>query len=430
MKRTFKQTLDYLYTQLPMYQRVGQAAFKKDLTNIKALCKALGNPQNQFKSIHIAGTNGKGSTTHLLSSVMQASGKKVGLYTSPHYKDFRERIKIGAEYVPKKWIVDFVKKHDKDFKRIQPSFFEITVAMAFAYFSEQKVDVAVIETGLGGRLDSTNILKPELCIITNISMDHQAMLGNTLKKIAGEKAGIIKKEIPVIIGESQSEIESVFIKKANQKNAPIYFADDEYQVEAIKETLENTYYSVRKNKKIYFKNLLVNLRGPFQYKNIIATLKALEIINDRLFPINKKSIEIGFKQLKKLTRYQGRWQILGDKPLIICDSAHNEGGLKIVMKQLSQMKYTNLHIVIGFVNDKTLDKVLQLFPEKATYYFAKANIPRGLPAKNLQEKTTEFNLIGRSYVSVKNALKAAKRKALPKDLIYVGGSIFVVAEVI
>ncbi len=432
----YTQTLDYLYRQLPMFQRVGQTAFKKDLTNITTLCEHLGNPHQQFESIHIAGTNGKGSTAHILSAILQRNQLKVGLYTSPHYKHFRERIKINGRYLPKQWLVDFVAKHHQILQQIKPSFFEITVAMAFQYFAEQKVTIAIIETGLGGRLDSTNIITPLQSVITNISYDHQQFLGDTLEAIAGEKAGIIKSNVPVIIGENQPDIQHVFVNKAKAENSPIYFAHEVCEVKEVNHDLEHTYYDIKVGKNDTFDNVKINLRGPFQVKNVRTAFTALQIlksnhsIKDTPFFINEENTKEGLANLKKWTNYKGRWQVIGQKPTIICDSAHNEGGLKIAFQALQEIPHQTLHIILGTVNDKDLEKVFPLFPQKAIYYFAKAKIPRGLDATQLRDRAAAFGLKGRSYSSVRNALNAAKRKAHTQDLIFVGGSIFVVAEVI
>jgi len=428
INQEFKSTLDYLYTQLPMFQRVGNVAFKKDLTNIRKLCKALGNPQKSFKSIHIAGTNGKGSTAHLLSSVLQSAGYKTGLYTSPHYKDFRERIKIDGQLCSKRFIIDFKKEHQKLFEEIKPSFFEITVAMAFEFFKQEEVDIAIIETGLGGRLDSTNIIRPVLSIITNISFDHQQFLGNTLKSIAKEKAGIIKKDIPAIIGEEQKEVKAIFKQIAKKKNTSISFANRAYKATLKKTTLDHSFYEVSKNGKVFYKDLAVNLHGDFQHKNLVTVLKAIDKLPD--FDIKEQAIKKGLKKLKTLTYYIGRWQILSKQPMVICDSAHNEAGLKMVKKALIKIPYIRLHFVYGTVNDKKLSKVLSLLPKDANFYFAKANIPRGLDAEQLKKIAIEHGLNGKAYASVKSAYQAAKRSAGPKDLIFVGGSIFVVAEVL
>lgn len=433
MSKKFKETLNYLYTQLPMFQRVGPKAFKKDLTNIWALVKSLNNPQNDFHSIHIAGTNGKGSTAHMLAAILQKRGFRVGIYTSPHYRDFRERIKINGEYIPKKSVIDFVENNKPLFEEIRPSFFEITVAMAFDHFSREEVDIAIIETGLGGRLDSTNIITPLLSVITNISFDHTNFLGNTLPLIAGEKAGIIKPNIPVIIGEIHSETKPVFLKKAKLENAPIHFAEDHLEAIMLKQDFTHSYYNIFKNGKLFIENLALNLHGEYQSKNLITTIQTVELL-DEIYPQFNSQNEIqtwtGLGDLKFFTKMIGRWEIMEHNPIVLCDSAHNPAGISLSINQLEKMEFQNLHVVLGFVFDKSLDNVLKLFPKNAKYYFAKANIPRGLDAKILKEQAAEFGLLGRSYVSVKNALKAAKRAANEADLIYIGGSIFVVAEVV
>ena len=428
----YTETLDYLYHQLPMFQRVGAAAFKKNLDNIKALCKHLGQPQKQFPSIHLAGTNGKGSTAHLISSVLQAKGLKVGLYTSPHYRDFRERIKINGEYIPKHEVIHFVKEHRAAFEKIQPSFFEITVAMAFQYFAQQEVDVAIIETGLGGRLDSTNVIVPLLSIITNISFDHQQFLGNTLVKIAGEKAGIIKKGVPVIIGEEQKACKKVFQERAKKKAAKLYFASRYYQLHLLDKTEDKSIYQVTRRKETYFDHLEVEIHGAYQEKNIATALMAVERLQQmKLFAdLTADHVRAGFKNLKARTNFKGRWQYISHAPRILADSAHNKAGLELAVEALRDLEYDQLHFVLGTVNDKDIDQILTLLPKEAIYYFAKANIPRGLAPEVLQEKGAQAKLHGRTYSSVRNALKAAKRRAKPQDLIYVGGSIFVVAEVI
>lgn len=427
----YTETLTFLYEQLPMYQRVGNAAFKKDLTNIRDLLAVLGNPESKFASIHVGGTNGKGSVTHLLGAALQAGGYKTGLYTSPHFKDFRERIKVDGKYVSRKFVVDFVERIQPELSRIKPSFFEITVAMAFQYFAEQKVDIAVVEVGLGGRLDSTNVLAPELAVITNISFDHQQFLGDTLPEIAGEKAGIIKRGIPVVIGETQKATANVFRTKATEQEAPLVFADQLFQVRKTKQDLTHSYYQISRQHKPYINELAVNLHGGYQQLNIQTALAALEVWQmhetDRFLPFG--AIQKGWSNLRVLTRFQGRWQLLSEQPRVLVDSAHNEGGLRAIMEQLKILP-GQLHIVMGVVNDKKLEQVLPLFPKVAKYYFAKADIPRGLPAKDLQQTAALFELEGRTYSSVKNALRAAKRAASVEDTIFVGGSIFTVAEVL
>ncbi len=418
-----------MYTQLPMFQRVGSQAMKKDLTNIKLLCEHLGNPFEEYPCIHIAGTNGKGSTAHLISAILQEHGYKVGLYTSPHYRDFRERIKINGKYISRKHVVDFVENNKTVFEKIRPSFFEITVALAFDFFAKEKVDIAVIETGLGGRLDSTNIITPILSVITNISFDHQQFLGNTLKKIAGEKAGIIKKNIPVVIGETQEETISVFEKKAKTKKSEITFADQIYRVVKKSENLTHTKFDVFKNEKAYFSNQKINLHGGFQAKNIATALQAIDSLSNN-FEFQKSKIKSAFSNLKSLTNFKGRWQVLQKDPIVLCDSAHNEAGLSLAMNQIKSLKVKELHFVLGMVNDKSIEKMLNFFPKDASFYFCKPNIPRGLDVEVLAQKAAELGLKGRAYSSVKNALRAAKKKAGKKDLVYVGGSTFVVAEVI
>lgn len=432
MKKPYEQTLEYLFTQLPMFQRIGPKAFKKDLTNIIKLAEAIGYPHQKFPSIHIAGTNGKGSTAFALSAIFQSHGYKTGLYVSPHYKDFRERIRINGQYVSRRFVIDFVAQNKSLFTDIKPSFFEITVAMAFAYFAAQKVDIAIIETGLGGRLDSTNILHPLMSIITNISYDHQNFLGETLPEIAGEKAGIIKKNTPVVIGETQPETQPVFERVAREHNAPLSFADQTLKLIEKEQTLEFTNYDIRKHEKPYLNDLKVNMHGPFQRKNLLTVLESLAVLEQYhpQYHFTEDNVRAGLFNLKKLTRYIGRWQVLQQNPMILCDSAHNEGGLELTIGQLKQLDYSTLHCVLGFVNDKNIDKPLSFFPKNARYYFAKANIPRGLDAKLLQKSALNHQLHGKTYTSVKNALSAAKRAADPNDLIFVGGSVFTVAEVV
>lgn len=425
----YQLTLDYLFEQLPMFQRIGPPAFKKGLGNTLALLEALDNPQQHFLAIHIAGTNGKGSVAHLLAAILQASGYRTGLYISPHYKDFRERIKVNGQYVSKAYVVDFAARNRDLFDRIQPSFFEITVAMAFDYFAKQKVEVAVVETGLGGRLDSTNVLTPVLSIITNISFDHQQFLGDTLPLIAAEKAGIIKSGVPVVIGETHPETKPVFVAKAAEMEAQIVFADEHWHAAWKGETGTHSSYDLGHEGKLELLDVEVNLHGRYQSKNLQTVAQAVDLLKNT-FDISAQNLRDGLSNLKTLTKFMGRWQVLGTHPAIICDSAHNEGGLKLTLEQVAQYPYDNLHIVMGTVSDKELKPVLELFPKHARYYFCKANIPRGLDAKQLQARASEDGLKGRAYISVKRALQAAKRQAKPGDLIFVTGSIFVVAEVL
>ena len=430
-KRTYEATLTYLFYHLPMFQRIGPAALKKDLGNILALSKALGNPHQQFRSIHLAGTNGKGSTAHMLAAVLQAAGYKVGLYTSPHYRDFRERIKINGEFIPQDRVVGFVESHEDLFQNIQPSFFEITVALAFTYFAEEEVDFAVVETGLGGRLDSTNIVQPELSIITNISFDHQQFLGNTLEKIAGEKAGIIKPRTPVVIGETQAETESVFTTKAAQSSASISFADQQILAKPLRYTLSSTCFEIWRNGEQWLAELEVDVRANYQSLNLQTVLQSLWVLREAgILDWNEESLRRGLREMRSLSRFIGRWQILDREPLIIADSAHNEGGLKPTLKQLTDIPFEQLHIVFGTVSDKDLEKVLPLLPKAATYYFAKADVPRGMPAEQLKAAAQQKGLLGKAYDTVAIALAAAQEAASAKDVIFVGGSIFVVAEVV
>jgi len=427
----YQQTLDFLYSKLPMFTRVGASAFKKDLTNTILLCTAIDNPQDKFKSIHVAGTNGKGSTSHMLASVLQAQGYKTGLYTSPHLKDFRERIRINGEMMPKQEVVDFVAAQRLLMEEIQPSFFEVTVAMAFDHFAKNEVDIAVIEVGLGGRLDSTNIINPLISVITNISLDHTNMLGNTIKEIAGEKAGIIKANTPVVIGETQEISSAVFLAKATAAHAPIVFADQILKAADFELNDNLLSLSVFQEDKIKYKNLQSDLTGNYQYKNILTVLETLAILSEETdFKVDKESIYEGLRNVKKLTGLQGRWQTLQISPLVICDTGHNEAGIAEVMKNISQTPYENLHIVFGMVNDKDISKVLSLLPKEATYYFCKPDLERGLSAVELAKQAATFNLHGEVYPSVSIAKETAIKNAVPTDLVYIGGSTFVVAGAI
>jgi dihydrofolate synthase / folylpolyglutamate synthase len=425
-----------MYQSLPMFTRVGASAFKKDLTNTLELVRVLDFPHLKFPQIHIGGTNGKGSTAHLTAAVLQSLGLKVGLYVSPHYRDFRERIKINGVYMSKKAVVQFVANNRAHFERIEPSFFEMTVAMAFDYFANEKVDIAVIEVGLGGRFDSTNVISPLMSVITNISLDHTDMLGDTLPLIAFEKAGIIKSKTPVVIGEEHVETKPVFDKKAMEMDAPISFASQIFDVKPTEQDFEYTTFQVFKNKKLVFDHLKVNVGGDYQAKNVATVLQTFEVLKKLPFLSHYTegsllaAIQDGFLNLTSLTNFIGRWQLIGKNPTILCDSAHNEGGLTLAMQQLNQLTFNQLHIVLGVVKDKDISKMLQLLPTNATYYFAKANIPRGLDGEILRGMAAEVGRHGEAYKSVRQALAAAKKGAKTDDLIYVGGSIFVLAEVI
>lgn len=415
-----------------MFHRVGPAAYKADLNNTIAICNLLNNPQNNFKSIHIAGTNGKGSVSHILAAVLQEAGYKTGLYTSPHLEDFRERIRVSGKMISKKYVCDFTEKYKNDFDKIKPSFFEMTVGLAFDYFRKQKIDVAVIETGLGGRLDSTNIITPLLSVITNIGWDHANLLGETLEKIAAEKAGIIKKNIPVVIGETKPGTKNVFIEKAKKENAEIVFADRNYRAELIKDfALKNGKMVIdifRKND-IYYKGVQLDLTGHYQLKNICTVFQSVEILqnNFRIAPIK---IYSALKKVKQLTGLSGRWEIISKHPLTICDTGHNPDGIKEVLKQFKTIKYRQLHFVLGMVSDKDVSGILRLLPRKAVYYFCKANIPRGMNKEELAQHAAAYSLTGKTFSSVKKALKSAQKNAAKNDLVFVGGSTFTVAEVL
>ena len=404
---TFQEALDYMLKALPMYQRVGQAAFKKDLTNTIKLCEALGNPQKQFKSIHIAGTNGKGSTSHMIASVLQASGYKTGLYTSPHLKSFTERIRINGQEVSEHFVVDFIEKNQSIIDEIQPSFFEMTVAMAFLYFAEQEVDIAVIEVGLGGRLDSTNIITPEVSVITNIGFDHMEMLGDTLEKIAFEKAGIIKPGIPVVITEKQTETTPVFLQVAEEKKAPVTFAED-----------------------LHFDEIpLSDLQGIYQAKNIKGVLAAIDILREKGWKISRESQRKGLLHVQANTGLKGRWQQLGNNPLIICDTGHNKEAFQYIIDQIGKQVYTQLFMVLGFVKEKDLRPILEMLPTNARLIFCEPKIPRALILEELKTKT-EFLQQEKTYIKdVNEAIAFAKKQALAQDMIYIGGSTFVVAEI-
>ncbi|MBE0424689.1 MAG: bifunctional folylpolyglutamate synthase/dihydrofolate synthase [Lutibacter sp.] len=403
----YKNTINWMFSQLPMYQRQGNTAFRKDLTNSIALSKHLNFPEATFKTIHVAGTNGKGSTSHILASVLQEAGYKVGLYTSPHLKDFRERVKINGKLIKKIEVVNFIKNNKSFFESNNLSFFEMTVGLAFDCFANHKVDIAVVEVGLGGRLDSTNIITPEVSIITNIGYDHTQFLGETLPEIAFEKAGIIKNKVPVVIGEYQAETLPVFKKIAKEKASPLFLATN----------IENNSYTS-------------DLKGAYQVHNIKTAIKTIEVLKTKGFVISEKNIQNGLQKVVKNTGLLGRWQVLNNQPKVICDTAHNAEGLRYVLKQLQEEKFDLLHIVLGVVNDKDLTSVLPLFPKNARYYFCKPNIPRGLDEFEFQQQCAKYQLIGNAYNSVETAYKTALKNAAKSDLIYVGGSTFVVAEVV
>ncbi|MEZ5105079.1 MAG: folylpolyglutamate synthase/dihydrofolate synthase family protein [Draconibacterium sp.] len=429
----YSDTLEYLFTRLPMFQRSGPVAYKNSLENTLRLDELYGHPHKCFKTIHVAGTNGKGSVSHMLASVLQSAGYKTGLYTSPHLKDFRERIRINGQVIPEQEVVDWVENYiiNNEMWKIEPSFFELTVAMAFDYFAKQKVDVAVIEVGLGGRLDSTNIITPEVSVITNIGFDHTNLLGETLQLIAAEKAGIIKHEIPVVVGKTQPETKPVFDRMANEKNASIYFADSQYNaVYALMGMDGKQTVHLEKDNDDIFPGLKLDLTGIYQLENLPTVLKTLDVLKEREFSISEESIYEGLESTIKNTSLLGRWQVIGNNPLIVCDTGHNEDGIKMVVQQIKNTPFKTLHFIFGTVGDKDPERILRLLPKNAVYYFTRANIPRAMDEKELAKKAAEEQLNGNAYSSVVEALNSAKANAEVNDLIFVGGSTFVVAEIL
>ena len=406
---TCKFAIDFLYAQAPMFQQVGKAGYKTGLENTEFLDKYFGFPHRKYRTIHVGGTNGKGSVSHLLAAILQSAGYKVGLYTSPHLKDFRERICINGKMISKRKTAHFITKNQQLIEKISPSFFEITTALAFKYFAEQNVDFAIVEVGLGGRLDCTNIISPILSIITNISLDHTDILGDSLEKIAAEKAGIIKPKTSIIIGETHSKTQNIFIERAKENSSEIIFADKKF--ENVK--LPNC-----------------ELKGICQQKNIKTVLVAVEKLREIGIKISAKSLKNGLENVVELTNLQGRWQVLSKKPTIICDTGHNESGISQIVEQLNAQKFNKLHIVFGMVNDKEINSVLALLPKSAVYYFTKAQIPRALDENFLQQQAASFGLFGNTYFSVKQAFTAAKKAASKDDFIFVGGSTFIVSEVL
>jgi dihydrofolate synthase / folylpolyglutamate synthase len=427
---TYQQTVNYLFTRLPMFSRTGADAYKADLTNTIALCSFIGNPQNTFKSIHIAGTNGKGSTSHLLAAILQQAGYKTGLYTSPHLKDFRERIRVNGEMIREDVVVDFTERTKDITEKIQPSFFELTVGMAFEYFAQQKVDIAIVETGLGGRLDSTNIITPLLSIITNIGYDHMNILGDTLEEIAAEKAGIIKLGIPVIIGAMLPEIKQVFETTAEEKKAPLYHATELKQVIGWEYVHHKLKVDIVAPHSADMKSYLLDLPGIYQTKNLPAVLVAAELLHKEGFTITEAHLQKALPSVMQLTGLHGRWEMIQQHPTVILDVGHNEDGIKAILQQLEFADFHRLHIVTGMVKDKDVDAVLSLLPKHASYYFTQAAIPRALPAAELLQKAIEHGLHGEFYTEVNMALHTAKAAAAKDDLILVCGSVYLVGEVI
>ena len=428
----YKQTLDWLFSQLPMYQRVGQAAYKADLKNTIQLLNTIGNPQEKFKAIHVAGTNGKGSVAHIIASILQEAGYKTGLYTSPHLKDFRERIKINGQMISQEDVVSFVSSNKNNFEAIKPSFFEMTVGMAFNHFANEKVDFAVLETGMGGRLDSTNVSNPIVSIITNIGYDHMQFLGDTIEQIATEKAGIVKENIPLVVGKSQPGAREIFENITTEKKAALIFADAHFELREIQTYQKSKLtYDVWKDHQMYIEQLDSPLMGKYQAGNIATSLQALEVlIESKQVEINKDDIREGIENVINNTGLHGRWQILSNNPLTICDTGHNPEGIQAVVEQIGDTSFEHLHFVFGMADDKSPDSILFLLPKSATYYFCKPDIPRGMDAEKLKELAFKAGLRGEHYNSVNHARNSAVNNAKVNDLVFIGGSTFVVAEVV
>jgi dihydrofolate synthase/folylpolyglutamate synthase len=429
----YQETLEYLYRQLPMFHRIGPAAYKADLRNTHALMELLDHPERDFRCIHIAGTNGKGSVSNMLAAILQQHGYKTGLFTSPHLKDFRERIRYNGAMIPKAYITRFVKKYRKEFETIEPSFFEWTAGLAFDYFSHCDVDIAVIETGLGGRLDSTNVITPLVSVITNVQWDHMNLLGDSLQKIAREKAGIIKPGVPVVIGETQKAVMEVFRTAAKKMKAPVVFADKKIRVRLNDDAQQvpgKLIIDIEKQRRTWMKEVTLDLGGWYQLKNVATALETLEVLSDRGFDTDRKRIRNALGKVRKLTGFAGRWHVISKHPLTICDAGHNVDGINEVMGQISKTSFTKLHMVIGMVADKDITSILKRLPKQAIYYFCKPDLPRGLDAVALRKVAVSHKLTGKAYPSVAKALRAAQDAAGKDDLVYVGGSTFVVGEVI
>ncbi len=429
--KDYKETLDFLFNQLPMYQRVGKAAYKADLFTTQKLDDYFNHPHRSYKTIHVAGTNGKGSVSHCIASVLQEAGYKVGLYTSPHLKDFRERIKVNGSMIRQEAVVDFVENHSEIIEELKPSFFEMSVAMAFDYFKTEEVDVAIMEVGMGGRLDSTNIISPELSVITNIGLDHTAFLGNTLEKVAGEKAGIIKPDIPVVIGQTQKETSPVFKAIATERSAPIEFADQKYTIPYATLSIdERQVFQLYNKEGLIYSDVKLDLLGRYQLKNAITIIVSVEKLRDLGFRISQSNIYDGLNNVVVNTGLLGRWQYLGYNPRIICDTGHNKDGVEELVKQIEITPHQALHFVLGMVDDKDHSAILDLLPKNAIYYFTRAAIPRSMEAEKLELLASEHGLKGYAYLNPKCALEAAKKNAGANDLIFIGGSTFVVADVL
>ncbi len=427
----YQESLNFLFNQLPMFHRIGAAAYKADLKNIRAMCEKLDHPEKKFMAVHIAGTNGKGSVSSMIAAVLQTAGYRTALFTSPHLKDFRERIRVNGIKIPQKEVSEFVDKNRLFFTAIEPSFFEWTTALAFNYFAKEKVELAIIETGMGGRLDSTNIIDPVLSVITNIGWDHMQFLGDTLKEIAYEKAGIIREGVPVIIGEIQDEVASVFTDTAMEKKTSCVFAPLLWNCSLSGvEVAGRLFLDIYAGKKLLYEAVELDLTGLYQKKNILTVMQALHVLKEKGYRISEEHIRNALKNVKKITGIRGRWEVLGKDPLVIADTAHNKPGLIEVLSQISELKFKKLHLVIGLVGDKDVDGILELLPADAVYYFCKADIPRAMDVEDLHKAARKFGLAGEKYFSVLEAFDAAKAAAAPDDMIYIGGSTFVVAEAI
>ncbi len=421
----YQETINYLYESAPMFQQVGSKAYKEGLENTHTLDNYFGHPHCAYKTIHIGGTNGKGSCSHTIAAILQSAGYRVGLYTSPHLIDFRERIRINGKMISEEYVIEFVEQHKSFFESLSPSFFELTTAIAFRYFADEKVDIAIIEVGLGGRLDCTNIINPVLSIITNISLDHTQFLGNSLAQIAIEKAGIIKSNVPVIIGENNIETKPIFKEIAKKKGASIVFAEDSSHLKSCDSKKKSWFFETKK-----YGEIKGELAGLCQIKNANTILHAIEVLKECGFSIDTQAIKTGFESVCKLTGLMGRWQKLSSSPLLICDTGHNKGGIEYIVQQLANLNYTTLHFVIGMVNDKDIDSVLDLLPKDAIYYFTKASISRALNENELMHKALNKGLKGSSFATVTEAMNAVKKECLPEDTIFVGGSTFIVADLL
>ncbi|MBQ6755114.1 MAG: bifunctional folylpolyglutamate synthase/dihydrofolate synthase [Bacteroidales bacterium] len=428
---TYLETQQWLYKQLPVFHRIGAAAYKIDISNTVDLLSSIGNPHHYFNSIHVAGTNGKGSSSHLIASILKESGKKIGLHTSPHLKDLRERVVVDGKMCSKNYVIRFVKKFKQRLGNVEPSFFELMVAMAFDYFRNKKVETAVVEVGMGGRLDSTNVLSPDCCLITNISFDHQQFLGSTLEQIASEKAGIIKENTPVVISQTQKETKPVFIKKAAEMNAPIFFAEDNYSIKNSRYEDGYLVVDVYRKKEIYLKDLQCPLCGEYQQKNLLGVIQLVEVLNTLGYKITKKNLRDGIGNVQQNFLLQGRWQKLSDNPYTLCDTGHNEDGLTHVVYQLNSIKKNRLNFVLGVVNDKDIDAEIEMLPKDAYYFLCKANIPRGLDVEILANKFAKRKMNYSVFPSVIQAYKEAQRDAIKTNaMVFVGGSTYTVAEVL